>query len=340
MTFLLTVDYLKDLRDVYENKIGTLGIKAYQDTQIDFTKNIDKKSVNKDKYTFYNVTQNNIAKIPTNEIHNISNVPDVIGVVKLPLTIHVLTYNISWESMTGKSGWALCPTMATPQVCQNNVANIIDSAGSFHLIGLQEAAEWKKLIDMSSTLKGMSYAVAKVGVAEVASFWNSSIFNENSSKRIQSSFDELRADFFRDPHDKQKHVGRIRLSTDHYGDRPILILFFDDQKLVFINAHFPHNDQYELITLLEYKYLSNYRDYHTIIAADFNTNFPKKITPFKNNYMVGNTSKPTCCIPPRSNHALVYDHVLATTIYQIDTYIPSVTNPASDHLPVVAFIQF
>ncbi len=32
-----------------------------------------------------------------------------------------------------------------------------------------------------------------------------------------------------------------------------------------------------------------------------------------------------------SNFSDVYDHVLATNTKQIDTYLPTVTNPASDH---------
>jgi hypothetical protein len=329
------------LRDVYEN--NSTFIIPHQGNQIEFKKNIDKKSVNKDRYKFYNVTKNTITDIPNNQIHTIPDIPDIIGVVKLPLSIKVLTYNISWESMTGKPGWRLCPEMAAPQVCQKNVANVIDNHGPFHLIGLQEATEWKKLIKMSSILKNMSYAVAKVGAAEIASFWNNTLFNENSSKRVQSNFKDLRAEFYQgsqSPNKHQANLGRVHLSTNHYGDRPILILFFDDQKIVFINAHFPHDDQYELIKLLEYKYLSNYGDYRIIITADFNTNFRKNILPFKRNYIVGNTSKPTCCVPPFSNHSLVYDHVIATSINKIDTYVPTVNNPSSDHLPVVATVHF
>ena len=292
--------------------------------------------LNNFKVTFNNINslyvknKLSIPKLPSSSSPN-NNASSSSPNNNLLKTIRVLTYNISWESMTGKPGWSLCPTMASPQVCQKNVAHSITKNGPFDLIGLQEAAEWQNIIELSSLLKNMSYAVAKSGNAEVASFWNKSIFKENADKRIKSSCDALR--------DEYKHNKNYKLSKNNYGDRPILILFFDNQKIIFVNAHFPHHDQEELIKLIEVKYLSQNPDYRVIIAGDFNTNFPKNITPFKRQYTVGNTSKNTCCIPPHVSHSLVYDHVLADRVQKIDTFVPVVTTPASDHLPVIATIH-
>lgn len=252
-----------------------------------------------------------------------------------PTKIQVLTYNISWESMTGKPGWGLCPANGPPDLCQLNVANVINNSAPLDLVALQEATNWDKIVALSPELQKMSYAKALTGKAEVISFWNKQKFKENGSKRISSNFNELRREFI------NSAKINTNLSNNNYGDRPFMILFFDNQKTIFVNAHFSHDDQPELIKLLEYKYFNSYPDYRVIIAADFNTNFNKLLTPYQRKYTVGNTSKNTCCDQTRgqNTHFRPYDHVLADRVTQIDTYIPPVTYPASDHLPLVATVK-
>ena len=109
-------------------------------------------------------------------------------------SITILSYNISWESMSGNdSKWALCNNntdSTNPRhnsVCVKNIANVIDDYESIDssnntdnyidFITLQESTDFKKLIEQSTKLKMMKYTIHKSGLDTITTFWN-----DNSSK--------------------------------------------------------------------------------------------------------------------------------------------------------------
>ena len=69
----------------------------------------------------------------------------------------VLTYNVSWQSMTGlDSNWEFCNNTKNKNDdrhyshCIINVANMIDNYCPFDFIALQEASNYKILIEQSN----------------------------------------------------------------------------------------------------------------------------------------------------------------------------------------------
>jgi hypothetical protein len=106
-------------------------------------------------------------------------------------SINVLSYNISWESMTGKvSDWQLCSNNSDKKhpkhysVCVNNIANVINeyekttdntdnniNDTTLDFITLQEATDFHKLIEQSPILKKMNYETHKSGLDNMVTFW-------------------------------------------------------------------------------------------------------------------------------------------------------------------------
>ena len=98
--------------------------------------------------------------------------------------LNILSYNISWESMSGSiKSWSLCNNNTDKSnsrhssVCVNNISNVFDSSNTLDntldFITLQEATDYKKLISESSRLKNMKYEIHKSGLDTIVTFWDS-----------------------------------------------------------------------------------------------------------------------------------------------------------------------
>ena len=81
-------------------------------------------------------------------------------------TISILSYNVSWESMTGSNNkWMLCnnnTNINNPRhnsVCIRNIADVINNnSNNLDFITLQEVGDnYNKLINQSQKLKDMDY---------------------------------------------------------------------------------------------------------------------------------------------------------------------------------------
>ena len=111
---------------------------------------------NHKKYTKHNRSY----KTKSKTIKNYSNAHSIAH-SNAHSNISLLTYNISWESMTGaKSNWALCSNNTDPKhpkhnsVCIGNIAQVIEQ-NPVDFVCLQEATNFKTLINESLQLKKM-----------------------------------------------------------------------------------------------------------------------------------------------------------------------------------------
>ncbi|NCW90383.1 MAG: hypothetical protein EBV73_07585, partial [Rhodocyclales bacterium] len=102
------------------------------------------------------------------------------------LELHVLTYNVCWECMTGSatgSAGALgqrCKAKATSTPCLLQAARNVDAtvkqlAGpdGVSLVGIQEASRWQSLQAASEVLQRMSVVHDKLLAEEIALFYSS-----------------------------------------------------------------------------------------------------------------------------------------------------------------------
>ena len=106
--------------------------------------------------------------------------------------IFILSYNISWESMTGNvSIWPLCSNntdKSNPKnnsVCISNIGKVIND-NKTDFVTLQEAGEYKKLLSVSPRLSMMKYKTHKSGLNVIVTFWNNTY---KFIKKITGEFD-------------------------------------------------------------------------------------------------------------------------------------------------------
>lgn len=241
----------------------------------------------------------------------------------------VLSYNISWESMSGaKREWTLCSNNTDPKhpkhssVCVSNIAQvIIDNPVDF--ITLQEATDYQKLIDVCSCLKKMDYKMHKSGLDVVITFWNR----------------------------KYKIIASIE--GEFEKGRPWMAILFSNG-LCLVNVHFGHYDSED-----EYKKLENMIKTITsrihsskntninvikrfIIAGDFNYDIKdfgdkKGIINLDGHRFYHHLKHMLTCCVSRRRH---YDHVIDTLHTPLDITIPEVAFMASDHKPIMATLMY
>ena len=90
----------------------------------------------------------------------------------------ILSYNVSWKSMTGNSTSKICNNNTNPSDdkyymnCINNIGIVIDNNSPYDFILLQEASNHKKIIKSSECLQNMSYHTHKSGPERMTTFWN------------------------------------------------------------------------------------------------------------------------------------------------------------------------
>lgn len=260
--------------------------------------------------------------------------------------ISILSYNISWESMSGaKKDWTLCSNNTNPKhpkhssVCVSNIAQVINN-NETDFISLQEATDYHKLITECPRLSKMGYKMHKSGLDVVITFWNK---NYKLVKTIEGEFEK---------------------------GRPWLATIFSNG-LCFINVHFGHYySNEELIKLnniiqninsrisldknkiqgdSNLKYKSNSKNNSKnnnmitrfIIAGDFNYDIKdfgdKKGQIILDGIRFYHHPKHilTCCVSRRRH----YDHVIDSKNAPIDITIPNVEFMASDHKPIIATLS-
>jgi endonuclease/exonuclease/phosphatase family metal-dependent hydrolase len=235
--------------------------------------------------------------------------------------VKVLTYNVSWQSMTGnKTNWILCNNKNDESnnrhftKCIRNIANLIDTNGyGLDFIALQEASNYKILIDMSETLKNMKYLVAKSGLEEVITFWN-----------------------------PEKYCLKKYYNGEFKKGRIYQVLLFNND-IIFINIHSEHYKYDVLIKkldkILEDIFNFNKSDklnilkhkYRIVIAGDFNNEIEKKINLNNINFYTHDNLN-TCCY---NTFLYKFDHVIDSKAKPLYAKIPKVNKLTSDHLPLL-----
>ena len=255
-------------------------------------------------------------------------------------TISILSYNISWESMTGSvSKWPLCSNNSNKNnpkhysVCVNNITEVINNTNTntnsttkstttnsttnstLDFITLQEATNYDKLIEQSPVLRKMEYEKHISGLDTIITFY----------KPIYNLLYTIKGKF---------ELGRPWMATIY------------DNGICLINVHMGHyskeTEYFKLDTMLftiknyimKHDNIKNVKRY--IISGDFNYNIKnigKKNKLFINGIKFYYHSKHilTCCIK-RTTH---FDHVIDSLNNPIDIQIPNVKYMASDHKPII-----
>ena len=248
-------------------------------------------------------------------------------------SIKILSYNISWESMSGSvKNWSLCSNNTNPDspkhnsVCVGNIAEVFGKEVDF--ITLQESTDFKKLIEISPQLKKMKYEVHNSGLDVMTTFW------------------------------KPKYKLVYTIKGEFENNRPWMATVFSSG-ICLINVHFGHydtNEEYRkmekmLFTIKEEirkkeakakesnknKGDNTNKDKRFIISGDFNYNI-KDLGDSKNIITINGTKfyyHPkhilTCCIKRRKHN----DHIIDSIARPIDISIPEVNYMASDHKPII-----
>jgi len=274
------------------------------------------------------------------QIQQIPQLPQLTQSLQSKLDIRVLSWNISWEAMTGTitSGvTTACPRRSTGiTICLENIVSVIDNASQpYDFICLQEAAKWNNIYSLSNRLRVMSHRVTKSGYEEMVTFY--------------------------DPNKYKLDTGDYEISG-HLGEsgRPLLILFFNNN-LCVINMHPGHGSDFlrfdrHLVRILSGLYgvnnfIKKLQTYNIIMAGDMNmepstgNTFIILTDPYfkipGGRILKSVNHMKTCCNPSlNSSYGMfgAYDQILTTYSY-IKSEILSPNKLASDHLPIVARIS-
>jgi hypothetical protein len=288
------------------------------------------------------------------------------------MPINVLSWNISWEAMTGTSKPNMEPLVQrcgsilqnNLNQCGQNVVNYIDTSPlDYDFVAFQEASKWEDIYDNSIKLKTMDgYVHQKQGNSELVTFYDSKKYQLQVFKS-----------------------GNININKS-WSNRPYHILYLtgksDCQHYIFINLHNEHNLSKDN---LEGKLSENMKDvkiptsdkiknaekipitishpiswldnYNLIVAGDFNdhsfNNCWKLLTPFsqssfsqlsKLTVKAPNQPPNTCCNVNRKSlpDRMYGDYILVNDSLKIikENYISSHYNPdssifpTSDHIPI------
>jgi endonuclease/exonuclease/phosphatase family metal-dependent hydrolase len=234
--------------------------------------------------------------------------------------MNILTYNISWQSMTGNSSdWHLCNTVDQRSdkyygICINNIATFIDSNGPFDFIFLQEASNYELLIKQSKKLQTLSWAVHHSSRDVIVTFWNPDKFTIVENKIIGGKFK---------------------------NGRPWIYIEFEENVSI-INVHAPHCNKHLLQAYLE-QMIKRIMDFtmikRLIMCGDFNFYFKKSIT--LNNIKLHKSRDTilTCCSGINMTYQWQFDHVFDSKTKPIKIFSPKVNGLASDHKPLIAILE-
>jgi endonuclease/exonuclease/phosphatase family metal-dependent hydrolase len=260
-----------------------------------------------------------------------------------PANISVLSYNISWESMTGsKSNWDLCSNNTDPKhpkhnsVCVSNIAQVIDK-NPVDFVCLQESTNFKNLIKESPVLQKMKYYEHTSKNENIVTFWDSTYkFINSHSDEFEPGRPYLATYFKRGKHS----ICIVNVHFGHYTDADVLKHFLQIVKK---------------LKLVEYIALGG----RVIIAGDFNNNiktlgrggaFGRTISdniitkkPNKSlcldidgvKFWMNRKHLLTCCL----NRVKHNDHIIDSLAPPIKVYIPPVKYMASDHKPIIGLLH-
>jgi endonuclease/exonuclease/phosphatase family metal-dependent hydrolase len=246
--------------------------------------------------------------------------------------ITILSYNISWESMSGSvKNWSLCNKNTNADksnsrhssVCVNNIASVFDSSNTLDFVTLQEATDYKKLLILSPRLNQMNYKEHKSGLDSIVTFWDA---NYKLKKVVTGEFEEGRpwmAILF------TNGLCIINVHMGHYDKEKQLKMM--DKMMIEINKNMMHIQKTE----------KPHKKIRYIISGDFNYDI-KEFGVSRNYFILDNTSFYynkkhilTCCINRRKHN----DHVIDSLATPIDITIPKVNYMASDHKPILVQLK-
>jgi len=235
----------------------------------------------------------------------------------------ILTYNVSWQSMTGKSSnWKLCNSQNPDDPkyygnCIYNIAKMIDENGPYDFILLQEATNYQKLIEISPTLQQMDFEYHKSNHDIIITFWD---HRYQLMENLKGEFQPGR------PWQCLQFVGNISIINVHLGH---------------YNRHGFVNKLKKMVCQISEK-LKNSR---VIMGGDFNyfLNDPKngfghRLELENINFYVGKQILLSCCMPPFDKLKLQFDHILDSLSEPIKIVTPPVNKLSSDHIPIIAFL--
>lgn len=301
-----------------------------------------------------NIKWINDTKIPFYDIHDLASL-NRLQPIQLPRQMKVLSYNISWEAMSGKGSFGGKCGQIYPNTCNRNVAQFIENTGPYDFIGLQEATNWNEIRKMSLKLQQMSYVYNKP-MEEMVTFYDNKYILDDGINIINS--------FMSDP------------------GRPFTMIFFK-QKLCVINVHPNHQgdiykfDRYLIDTMKgnrtfipknsptpvksntfqingqsrgltqseETEVKSKLQTYDIILLGDFNDTLASGTVFLNDPYFginggrrfYGKNTVNTCCDNSlNGNVHSPFDHILSTT-QNVNSQVHRVAM-ASDHLPITAII--
>lgn len=273
---------------------------------------LNKKSY---KYTHKNLIKNN----------NTTNTKDnkIINTKENNNITH-LSYNISWESMSGSvKDWDLCSNNTDKNnpkhnsICISNIGTVINE-NKTDFVTLQEAGDYKKLLAICPHLSTMHYKTYKSGLNVIVTFWNN----------------------------KYKFIKKI--TGEFSKGRPWMAIIFSGE-LCVINVHFGHYKHYEeynklksIIHDIKHELAdTNIFIKRYIIAGDFNYDI-KKLSNNSGKINLDNIifyyhpkHLLTCCVR-RITH---YDHIIDSYKTPNKIFIPNVKYMASDHKPIIAVLS-
>jgi len=238
--------------------------------------------------------------------------------------ISILSYNVSWESMSGaKKDWALCSNNTNPKnprhvsVCVSNIGKVINENPT-DFITLQEATEYKKLLQECPRLNKMQYKVHNSDLDVIVTFW------DNKYKMICS------------------------VEGEFEKGRPWMATLFSNG-ICLVNVHFGHYDNNEEYSKMEnmIKKINAKIKENTItcnryiISGDFNYDIKDlrggkgiiNLDGVKFYYHLKHML--TCCVSRRRH----YDHVIDSYKPPHEIFIPNVEYMASDHKPIIGLLQ-
>jgi hypothetical protein len=240
--------------------------------------------------------------------------------------ISILSYNISWESMSGaKKDWILCSNKTNVNnskhfsVCVSNIGMVINQ-NKTDFITLQEATDYEKLLQECPRLKNMQYKVHNSDVDVIVTFWD------------------------------KKYKIFSTITGEFEKNRPWMATIFTNG-ICLINVHFGHynsNEEYKkmnnMIKTINSKIQDNYIKRY-IISGDFNYDI-KKLGYAKGiingiinldgiKFYHHHKHMLTCCIS-RLQHN---DHIIDSYKQPIKLFIPKVEFMASDHKPIIGFLE-
>ena len=235
--------------------------------------------------------------------------------------IKLLTYNIWWYCMTGKGNKA-------GSGCIDGIAETIENNGPYDFINLQEASNDIKLQADAPLLKSMGRKHAKGGAEHITTYYDKNKYTLHTTGVYSGDLDG--------------------------GGHPYLFLAFKEG-IVLLNVHPGHvgwtNAHSQIENAMAKHGLENkYPGYRYIMSGDFNTNISFTYVTFGSIKMYVGKQLKTCCIPASNSGAPVtqsgladyspysyyFDHVLDSAAPPVETEIPDIVRPASDHAPILA----